>query len=143
MFIPCSLLLYTAIFFKSIYNLCLSGWVSVCLCPINVKIAEPIGPKFYLTPHITPGKVYEWAKFQKLVSNKIRFSLNVENPRHFLFCFTRYTQRKINNWNRRSARRALKALFIFTLCLSVFSYSINVKTAEPIGPKILRDHTPG
>ena len=37
--------------------------------------------------------------FQKLASNKIRFTLKVENPRHFfiktfLFCFTMYSKRK-------------------------------------------------
>ena len=37
--------------------------LSVCLCPINVKTAEPIGPKFFVGPHVTPGKVYEWSKF--------------------------------------------------------------------------------
>ena len=32
--------------------------LSVCLYPINVKTAEPIGPKFCVRPHVTPGKVY-------------------------------------------------------------------------------------
>ena len=32
--------------------------VSVCLCPINGKAAEPIGPKFFVGPHVTQGKVY-------------------------------------------------------------------------------------
>ena len=45
--------------------------------PINVQTAEPIGPKFHVGHHMTPGKVYERAKFQKLASNKIRFSLNL------------------------------------------------------------------
>jgi len=31
----------------------------VCLYPINVKTAEPIGPKFFVGPLGTPGKVYE------------------------------------------------------------------------------------
>ena len=38
---------------------CLSVWVSVCLYPINVKTAEPIGTKFCVGHHVTPGKVYE------------------------------------------------------------------------------------
>ena len=38
---------------------CLSVCLSVCLCPINVKTAEPIGPKFFLGHHATLGKVYE------------------------------------------------------------------------------------
>jgi len=44
--------------------------VFVYLYPVTVKTAEPIGPKF--------------SKFQKFASNKIRFSLNFENPRIFL-----------------------------------------------------------
>jgi len=33
--------------------------LSVCLYPINVKTAEPIGPKFFVGHLGTPGKVYE------------------------------------------------------------------------------------
>ena len=51
---------------KSIYQFGLSVWVSVCLfvClyPINVKTAEPIGPKFFVGHHVIPGKVYESKK---------------------------------------------------------------------------------
>ena len=32
--------------------------VSVCLCPIYAKTSEPIGPKFCVGPHMTPGHVY-------------------------------------------------------------------------------------
>ena len=32
-------------------------WVSISLYPINVKTAEPIGPKFCVGPHTTPRKV--------------------------------------------------------------------------------------
>ena len=45
-----------------IYFACLS----VCLYPINVKTAEPIGPKFFMGHHVTTGKVYE----QKLENRK-------------------------------------------------------------------------
>ena len=38
-----------------VYILCLS----VCLYPINVKTAEPIGPEFCVVPYLTTGKVYE------------------------------------------------------------------------------------
>ena len=31
----------------------------VCLYPINVKTAEPIGPKFFVGHRVTTGKVYE------------------------------------------------------------------------------------
>ena len=42
---------------KSLYKL---ACLSVCLCPINVKTAEPIWPKFLQGSRVTPGKVYEW-----------------------------------------------------------------------------------
>ena len=32
--------------------------LSVCLYPINVKTAEPIGPKFFVGHHVTTGKVF-------------------------------------------------------------------------------------
>ena len=52
---------------------CPSVCLFVCLYPINVKTAEPIGPKFFVGHQVTPGKVYGWSNFQKLVSIKIRF----------------------------------------------------------------------
>ena len=74
-------------FVLSIYKFGLSVWVSVCLfvClyPINVKTAEPIGPKFFVGHIGTPGMVYESSKFQIFVSIKIRSSLNFEYPRFF------------------------------------------------------------
>ena len=56
-----------ATFVKSIYkfglsvclSVCLFVCLFVCLYPINVKTAEPIGPKFCVGYHVTPGKVYE------------------------------------------------------------------------------------
>ena len=59
------------------YILCMS----VCLLPINVKTAKPIGPTSFVGPHMTPGKVYGCSKLEKFVSNKFRFSSNFENPR--------------------------------------------------------------
>jgi len=46
---------------------CFSWWVSVSLYPINVKTAEPIGPKFFVGSRVTPGKVYERWKLKKIV----------------------------------------------------------------------------
>ena len=40
----------------------------VCLCPINVKTAEPIEPKLFMVTHMTPGKVY--GKFEKICQEK-------------------------------------------------------------------------
>ena len=49
--------------FPSIYkfglSVCLFVCLSVSLYPINVKTAEPIGPKFFVGDLGTPGKVYE------------------------------------------------------------------------------------
>ena len=99
-FIKCRLDNFSMSFILSIYKFGLS----VCLYPINVKTAEPIGPKFFVGHLGTPGKVYESSKFQKFVSIKIRSSLNflkfwksakffVKIRELFLFCFTMYTKR--------------------------------------------------
>ena len=71
---PClnSALLYTNLACLSVFSVCLF----VFLYPINVKTAEPIGPKFCVGHHVTTGKVYESSKFQIVVSIKIRSSLN-------------------------------------------------------------------
>ena len=93
------------IFLPSIYkfglSVCLSVCLFVCLYPINVKTAEPIGPKFFVGHHVIPGKVYGWSNFQKFASIKIRFLkiLNIheiffENPRNFLFLLF------VNKWNK-------------------------------------------
>ena len=85
-------------------SVCLFVCLFVCLYPINVKTAEPIGPKFFVGHLGSPGKVYEWSKFQICVSIKIRSSLNfwkfwkstkffVKIRKLFLFCFTMYTKR--------------------------------------------------
>ena len=46
-------------YMKSLYlyiNLaCLGVCLFVCLYPINVKTAEPIGPKFFVGHHVTAG----------------------------------------------------------------------------------------
>ena len=40
-------------------SVCLFVCLFVCLYPINVKRAEPIGPKFFVGHDVTTGKVYE------------------------------------------------------------------------------------
>ena len=51
---------------QSIYILCSSICLFVHLYPSNVKTAEPIGPKFCVGPHMTPGKVYGYSKLQNV-----------------------------------------------------------------------------
>ena len=78
---------------QSYINLaCLGVCLFVCLYSINVKTAEPIGPKFCAGPHVASGKVYKWSKFQKFAFIKIRFlkiskihEIFCWNPRTFLF----------------------------------------------------------
>ena len=100
---PPSSPIHTSIY-KFGLSVCLFVCLSVCLYPINVKTAEPIGPKFFVGHHVTTGKVYESSKFQIFVSIKIRSSLNfwkfwkstkffVKIRELFLFCFTMYTKR--------------------------------------------------
>ena len=78
-----------------IYKFSLSVWVFffllwclfVCLYPINVKTAEPMGPKFFVGHHVTPGKVYKRSKLKKLflkVFYLCKNFENFENPRIFL-----------------------------------------------------------
>ena len=43
------------IYLSSIYTLLV--WMFVCLWPINVETAKPIGPKFFLGPQRIPGKI--------------------------------------------------------------------------------------
>ena len=63
--------------------LCLSGCYAVCLYPINLKTAEPIGLKFFVGPHMTPRKVYICLKFSKLSCEKFDFHeiLKIHDPR--------------------------------------------------------------
>ena len=54
----------------SIYKFGLSVCLSVCLYPINVKTAEPIGPKFFVGHLGTPGKVMNHQNFKYLSPSK-------------------------------------------------------------------------
>ena len=74
------------------FFVCFFVCLFVCLYPINVKTAEPIGPKFFVGTRVTPWKVFEWSNFQKFASIKIRFlkilkihEFLFENPRNFFF----------------------------------------------------------
>ena len=62
---------------------------SVSLYPINVKTAEPIGPKFCVWPHMTPVKFCGCSESQKIVSKYIsKFPKKLlSHQRTFYFCF--------------------------------------------------------
>ena len=49
------------------------AWVSVCLYPINVKTAEPIGPKFFVGHHVTQGRFMNDKNFKKCVLKVFNF----------------------------------------------------------------------
>ena len=66
----------TRILTSVIYIKTLSG----CLFVSNER---QNGPKYCVEHHMTPAKLYEIPSFKKLASQKIRFSLNFENPRIF------------------------------------------------------------
>ena len=87
-----------------LYILCLS---------VNVKTVEPIGPKFVVWSCVTPGKDDGWSNLQKFASNKIRF-LKIQEREH------------VHNWNRRWARSALKAFFIYIKLRRLISHYILV-----------------
>ena len=60
-------------FASRIYIYTLLACLPVCLYPINVKTAEPIGPKFGAGPRMTPGKVYECLKLKNIVLKSFLF----------------------------------------------------------------------
>ena len=102
---PPSSPIHTSIY-KFGLSVCLFVCLSVCLYPINVKTAEPNGPKFFVGHHVTTGKgMIKWSKFQIFVSIKIRSSLYflkfwksakffVKICELFLFCFCKSLERR-------------------------------------------------
>ena len=63
------------------FHVCLG----VCLWPINVKTAKPIGPKFFVGPHMTPEKVYGCSELQRVASKNLK-KLFYSILREFLSC---------------------------------------------------------
>ena len=68
--------------------------VFVCLYPIIVKTALPIGPNFFVGPHVTQREVDGGSSIQIFASNKFVFAnfeiqqIFLRNPQHFcLFLF--------------------------------------------------------
>ena len=46
--------------------------------PINIKTAEPIGPKFCAGPCMTPGKVFGGSELQKFISKEPQLRVSIE-----------------------------------------------------------------
>ena len=56
-----------------LHMLTFTACLSVCLFVSNVKTAEPIEPKFYVGPHMTPGKVLDAPNYKDLCPNVFDF----------------------------------------------------------------------
>ena len=65
----------------------------------------------FMGPYVTPGKVYVGLNFQK-ASNKIWFFIIWKSTKFVIksenFCFTMYSKKTVNNFNRRWAQIAIK-----------------------------------
>ena len=104
-------------FTKSIYLLCWSVCVSVCLFESNKHQNGWTDPGTNLVWNLTwpHGRSMNDQNSQKFASNEIRFSINFkiheffENPQTFLIVFVlQCIQREnVQNWNKRLARSAL------------------------------------
>ena len=118
-------IVYTYVYY--IYISCLDIYIYfaclfVCLCPINVKTAEP-----------TRGKVCGWSNLKKFADNKIHFfktlKINdffnkIQSANLFSFVFQCLRREHVHSWSRRWAQSALKAYYIlFILNLSPFLQS--------------------
>ena len=83
---------------SSIYLLCSSVWVSVCMCPINVKTTETDRVQFLC---------------EKIDSKNFRFFIKFWNPRKNCkfakFIIIVLSEEKVRSWNKRWAPSALKA----------------------------------
>ena len=78
---------------RSINMLCFSVLVSVCLCPINVKTVDSIGPKCWEGFWIF--KILKISLQQNSIVNKFWKSTKIFKTRErFFFCFTMFTNRK-------------------------------------------------
>ena len=91
----------------------LSVCLFVCLYPINVKMAEMIGPNFFVGPHMTPGNVYGCSKLKHLCTKVFYFCKRLKitkniflNPQTFFVIVSYCT-----SWNRRWARNAHLAMY--------------------------------
>ena len=88
-----------------------------CLYPINVKTAEPIGPKFWLDIAWPQGRFMDDIVFKYLPLTKFDFwkfwkSTNFYKIPKILcfFCFTVYTKRKLFTIEKKMGAKYLKSL---------------------------------
>ena len=88
--------------------------LGVCLCPINVKTAELIGPKFFGGPSSDPRKGLWMIKFSKICLHQNSIFKNFENLRIFflnpqnllLFLFYNVYKKKMFTIERKDRREA-------------------------------------
>ena len=73
----------------------MSKWSAACLFESNnVKTHEPIGPKFCVGPHLTPGRVIN----NQNLKNCLKQNWIFENP-YFFFDFVLQCQQRENFHN--------------------------------------------
>jgi len=112
----------------------------VCLYPMNVKTAEPIGPEFCVGPHVILGRFMneqnfknQWLKvfyFYKILKMREKIWWNPQTFFYILWKEKMLTDKAtIKIWNRRWARSALKAYYIYAKSPKSLLY-INIYTAK-------------
>ena len=79
----------------------------VCLYLKNVKTVEPIGPKFFVVTHMTPGKIKEKSNLKKYCQEKMSTFIIFENTRI-------YTEKSAkNSYFLERRRNELKVKIVF------------------------------
>ena len=80
---------YVVIYVFYIYFACLFVCLSVCLYPINVRTAEPIGPKFCVWPcnRMTQGRFMDAHNYKKVL---IFVKLKKKSANFFCYAFILY-----------------------------------------------------
>ena len=135
----------------SIYIYTLLVCLFVCSYPINVKTAEPIGPKFCVGPYMTPGKVYGKIKISKIIQQNSIFIKFWKLPNffikfaNFLSLFHNTYKEKMLTIKIESGRETpwKPGLYIYFACLSVY-LSICIQSSKRLnrsGPHVVWDLT--
>ena len=112
-----SITLKLILIFIVILFVCLDVCFFVCIRK-TPKLQNRWGLVFFVGPHLTTEKGYEWLNFKKIDSNKIRILKILKineifflNPRNnwFVFLLQCIQGENVHNWKRRWARSALQA----------------------------------